>query len=353
MLTRLILENFRCHEQLQIDLDGGRTLLHGPNGQGKTSILEAIYVLSRCRSFRTPRIRECAGWGRCHFGVAGKVAPPLRQATRFKFEWTRAGRQLATERQENLKLKEFWGWLPVVALANADRQLVTGSGRYRRGWLDGLIAGNNRDFLEQSQKILLLHRQKNALLKKENPDRALWEILTSQMRPLCRTIMESRNREIDDLAARIENHYRALTGRAEQVTIKSNGETRRRLEKDDSDVFNWEQRSGMAELGPHREDYDLLLEGKPIRHFGSEGQQKSAALAMRLAELERSQQNVETPVVFLIDDALIELDTGRRERFWAQIPETAQVVFATTDPSKDRPIARFQTEYTISPSRRT
>jgi DNA replication and repair protein RecF len=349
MLTRLILENFRCHDQLSLDLDARRVLLSGANGQGKTSILEAVYLLSRCRSFRTPRIRECAGWGQKRFGVAGNTQPPVRGATRYKFEWDRAGRQLATDHQENMKLKEFWGWLPVVALANADRQLVTGSGRYRRGWLDGLIAGKDPEFLETSQKILLLHRQKNALLKRERIDRALWDVLTSQMRPLCQSVLESRDREIADLAETIEHHYRHLTGCREQVTIKSNGETRRRLERSGDDLFAWEERSRLCEFGPHREDYDLLLEGKPLRHFGSEGQQKSAVLAMRLAELERYQSTASSPVVFLIDDALIELDARRRERFWGRIPENTQVLFATTDASKDQSYAGFEKELTIAP----
>jgi len=349
MLTRLILENFRCHPHLQIDLAGNRILLSAPNGQGKTSILEAIYLLSRCRSFRTPRIRECAGWGQNRFGIAGNVNPEIQGVHRYKFEWTRAGRQLSTSHQENVKLKDFWGWLPVVVLTNADRQMVTGSGRYRRAWLDGLIAANHPDFLEISQKVLLLHRQKNAMLKHEKLDRSLWEVLTSQMRPLCHAVMESRDREIAELAGSIERHYHELTGCQEKVTIKSNGETQRRLMRRVDELYTWEERSRLCELGPHREDYDLLLEGKPLRHFGSEGQQKSAVLAMRLAELERYQTRITSPVAFLIDDALIELDAKRRKHFWGLIPEASQVLFATTDASKDRSYGDFNLEFTVIP----
>jgi DNA replication and repair protein RecF len=349
MLVRLILENFRCHPQLDFRDPGKRNVLVGANGQGKTSLLEAVFLISRCRSFRTHRIKECPGWGKTSFGVAGRMTESVNGAIRLKYEWTRAGRQLSTDVSPNLKLKEFWGLLQAVAITNQDRQLVTESGRYRRNWIDSLIAAMDHEYLELSQRALVLQRQKNALLKSEKTDRTLWKILTDQMRPVCSQMVEARQVMTERIAPEIEAHYRELTGQQEHVGFSCNGETTRRLQRAEEDLWQAEQKSRICELGPHRDDWDLTLKEKLMRHFGSEGQQKSAALAMRLAELKFDAATNPGRTVVLIDDALIELDGGRRERFWQQVPGDVQVLYATTDATRDAALMTFDRTFQVEP----
>jgi len=349
MLTRLILENFRCHVQLDLRDLGQRNVLTGANGRGKTSLLEAVFLISRCRSFRTHRTRECAGWGKSSFGIAGRLAQEADGAVRLKYEWTRAGRQLGTDVESGMKLKAFWGLLQAVAITNQDRQLVIESGRHRRNWIDSLIAATDHEYLELSQKALLLQRQKNALLKNEKIDRTLWKILTDQMRPVCRQMTEARRAMTEWIAPEIETHYRHLTQQQEHVGFSCNEETLKRSSRSEEEVWLLEQKSRNCELGPHRDDWDLTLEGKPLRHFGSEGQQKSAALAMRLAELKLDTVTNPERTVVLIDDALIELDSGRREHFWQQVPENAQVLYATTDAGRDAEFIHFDRAWRVEP----
>jgi len=320
--------------------------LQGANGQGKTSILEAIYLLSRCRSFRTPRLAECAGWGRRAFGGACHLQRE-REEVHLKFEWSIAGRQLSLDGRDGVPLTEFWGHFPAVAVSNGDRELVRGSGSNRRNWMDGLIAFRDPAYLELAQRANLLHRQKNAILKQDFVDRSLWTALTGQLRVVSQAMMEKRQAMADRLGERIESAYRELTGMEEHIGFSANRETERRLAKSDDDLWDLEERSRHNEMGPHREDWDLSLESKSLRHFGSEGQQKSAALAMRLAEI----GFLEVPGVILIDDALIELDGARRERFWSQIPEKDQVFYASTDTAKDEPFARLDTRFEVRPGR--
>ncbi|MEM1157167.1 MAG: DNA replication and repair protein RecF [Verrucomicrobiota bacterium] len=349
MLSRLILENFRCHAQLDLTELGQRNVLTGANGRGKTSLLEAVFLISRCRSFRTHRTRECAGWGRSAFGIAGRLAEQVEGVVRLKYEWTRAGRQLSTDRDIGIKLKDFWGLLQAVAITNQDRQLVTESGRHRRNWIDSLIAATDHEYLELSQKALLLQRQKNALLKREKTDRTLWTVLTEQMRPVCSQMVEARDAMTERIAPEIEAQYRLLTHQREHVGFTANGETLKRLERDQDELWLAEQKSRNCELGPHRDDWDLTLADKPLRHFGSEGQQKSAALAMRLAELKLDAAANPDRTVVLIDDALIELDTGRRQRFWQQVPENVQVMYATTDADRDAEFTNFERAWQVEP----
>lgn len=328
---------------MEVKEPGRRVCLEGANGTGKTSILEAVYLLSRCKSFRTPRIGECAGWGRRSFGVAGVIG----SGTRLKFEWSPAGRQLSVDGKSGTTLVEFWGRLPAIAITNSDRELVRGSGSNRRNWIDSLAASRQHDYLTLAQKAALLQRQKNAILKQERTDRTLWKILTDQMRSVCAEMNRRRHNIAGEVGPRIEEHYRQLTGSGEHIGFAGNRETGRRLDKSDDELLALEERSRNCELGPHREDWELSLEGKSLRYFGSEGQQKSAALAMRLAEISLSPSGG----VVLIDDALIELDAGRRERFWSQLPGETQIFYASTDAGKDREFARFDSYMTITPGK--
>lgn len=349
MLTRLILENFRCHLQLDLRDFGRCNVLTGANGQGKTSLLEAIFLISRCRSFRTHRTRECAGWGKTSFGIAGRMTQEVNGAVRLKYEWTRSGRQLSTDVASGMKLKDFWGLLQAVAITNQDRQLVTESGRHRRNWIDSLIAATDHEYLELSQKALLLQRQKNALLKREKIDRTLWKILTDQMRPVCAQMAEARDEMTERIVPQMEAYYCRLTNQAEHVGFTCNGETAKRLSRPEEEIWQAEQKSRNCELGPHRDDWDLTLQKKPLRHFGSEGQQKSAALAMRLAELNLDKDTHPGRTVLLIDDALIELDAGRRARFWQQVPQEVQVFYATTDSHRDVEFMDFDRTFQVEP----
>ncbi len=313
----------------------------GANGQGKTSILESIFLLSRCRSFRTPRPKECAGWGRNYFGASAVLVPSLDSPHRLKFEWDRAGRRLSYDGKEDMKWKDFWGILQAVAVTNADRVLIAGSGSYRRSWVDSIIATRRSDYLLKSQQALLLQRQKNALMKHSQPDRRLWEALTEQMRPVARVIAEAREGLTRGAGPMVERYYCHLTGQSEVLEFRYNGETGRRMEKSNDELWWWENQSRNAELSPHRDDWEVLLHGKSLRHFGSEGQQKSAALAMRLTEVDLEMEARPQGMVVLIDDALIDLDSGRRARFWKCLPESAQLIYATTDDRQVRDGVEF------------
>lgn len=344
VINRLILEQFRCHRSLNLSDLGARMALCGPNGRGKTSVLEAIHLLSRCRSFRTPRIAECAAWGGGKFGIAAWLASDVDTVRHLKFEWSRAGRQLAHDQASNLKLRDFWGLIQSIAVTGGDRVLISGSGSIRRAWLDGLIAATNPAYLQTCQSASLLLRQKNALLKHASVDRRVWTALTTPMRSFCATIVEARTQWIATLAPQIAEHYAALTGHRESLSLIPIPETSRRLQRHDDEVWAAELRTRQCELGCHRDDWDVQLNGKSLRHFGSEGQQKSAALAMRLTEIVTTFEKCPRRTVVLIDDALSELDEGRRARFWQRLPAAAQVWFATTDPSRDRSVAGFDQE---------
>ncbi|MDR2463912.1 MAG: DNA replication and repair protein RecF [Verrucomicrobiales bacterium] len=328
MLTQLHMCNFRCHTDLKLDGFARFNLLLGANGRGKTSVLEAIHVLSRCKSFRTHQTRELIHWSATEFGIAGHFSG--RPFQKLKIEWAGDERRLAVDQMENLSFREFWGKAPAVIFQNSDRQIITGGAQARRQWTDGLLAVTISGYLAIIQRAQLLLKQKNALLRQERPDQTLWSALTEQLAGLSREVHRQRAGFTAAAAPLLQQFYRGLAGNAETLTITHAPKIPRYLDLSRGDLWRQERERGVALLGPHRDDWELQLFEKSLRDFGSEGQIKSAALALRILESRLIHEDTGAWPLLLIDDALTDLDAGRRQKFWQQLPADAQVFHATT-----------------------
>jgi len=328
VLKRLHVCNFRCHEDFELSDLGSCTLLLGDNGRGKTSLLEAVYFLSRCRSFRTHQSRELLRWGGQQFGVAGWFENCSYH--KLKVEWTEESRNLAVDQSENLTFREFWGLLPSVVFQNNDRQIVLGPAQARRQWADGLLASMYPGYLGQVQRAQLLLKQKNALLRQENPDRALWDSLTQQLAELSRTLWEARGVFTQQAGPVLEQFYQSLAGERESISLHYESPLPQLLEATPDSLWQRERERGLARLGPHRDDWRITLFDKSLRDFGSEGQVKTAALALRLLESKLIREATDRDLILLLDDVLTELDAERQSRFWKQLPAGDQIIYATT-----------------------
>jgi DNA replication and repair protein RecF len=328
MLTGLHLQNFRCHTERHCRGLGRRVAWVGPNGRGKTSILEAIHVLARVRSFRTYQNRELIAWGASAFGVAGEFAGMPFQ--KLKVVWSPEQRILEVDGVPAATFRDYWGRFLVTSFQNADRQLVQGAAALRRQWADGLAAALDPAYLPALQAAQLLLRQKNALLRQDVPDRAVWDSLTYQLRQHSGVIAAARRVLAAAAAPWVQAAYARLGGGREVLSLRLLDETSRQMARADDELWARETALRTARLGPHRDDWEIELDGRPLRQFGSEGQQKSAALALRFAETELIRQARGTWPAVLIDDVVNELDGARQEAFWSLLPEEAQVFVATT-----------------------
>jgi DNA replication and repair protein RecF len=328
MLTGLHLHNFRCHAERHCRGLGRRMAWIGPNGRGKTSILEAVHVLARVRSFRTHQNRELIAWGASAFGVAGEFGGLPFQ--RLKVVWSPEERVLEIDGKPAATFRDYWGRCLVAPFQNTDRQLVQGAAALRRQWADGLAAALDPAYLPALQAAQLLLRQKNALLRQDAPDQAVWDSLTHQLRRHGGVIAAARLALTAAAAPRVQAAYARLGGGRETLGLRLLDETSRQMARADAELWARETALRTARLGPHRDDWEIELDGRPLRQFGSEGQQKSAVLALRFAEAELIRQARGAWPLVLIDDAVNELDAARQEAFWALLPEAAQVFLATT-----------------------
>jgi len=328
VLESLVLENFRCHPELHLSGLGPRMAWVGPNGRGKTSILEAAHVLARVKSFRTHQNRELIAWGAERFGVAGRFSGG--SATRLKVVWSPEERVLEADGRPCPAFRDYWGKFLVAVFQNTDRQLVQGSAALRRQWADGLAAALDPAYLPALQSAQLLLRQKNALLRQHRPDRAVWDSLTTPLRRHSAVLAAVRGSMTLALAPLLAASCARLGGGREALTLRLADETSRQLERSDAELWERESALRTARLGPHRDDWEIGIDGRPLRQFGSEGQQKSAVLALRFAEAALIRQRRGLWPLLLVDDAANELDPPRQEVFWSLLPGDAQVFLATT-----------------------
>jgi DNA replication and repair protein RecF len=323
-------------------------LLQGENGQGKTSILEAIYYLSRCRSFRTYQTKEVTSWGQKDFGLKAFFSEEPFQS--LKAEWSINDKKFFIDDVEAEKLSDFWGKFTAVIFKNEDVELIRGSSMERRAWMDGFISSVQPGYLKNVQRLSAIVKQKNALLKDENPSREVWDALTSQLWETSQYISYQRKQFTEWVQPIVEEEYAALCQEKEKFEMIYK-DTFSQHEKDDlHSLFQRETRMQSVLVGSHRDDWELFLKGKPLKNFGSEGQQKSVVLAMKLAEVKFIEEKTGKPPVILMDDMLNELDPQRQTVFWRLLPESSQWLYATTEALNESTLKKVPFTLLITPS---
>jgi DNA replication and repair protein RecF len=326
-VTRTLrLLDFRCFPRLQMETPAAGVLLTGDNAQGKTSLLEAICVLVRLQSPRTHKFGTLARFGTTGFGVAGEVWGMERQVRHG-----RNGMKLKVDGKERAGQAAYLtdGGL-VVWMGNEDIELVRGSGEVRRRFLDFVgcqVDPAYRTALHRYRRAL---KAKNLLLKDGRPRDAeiagYEEILVEHGTH----IMQTRARLVAELDTRAADAQRAVSGRDEPLAMRYLPASGEDLKASILQARERELRQRQAVVGPHRDDLELRLHGLPAADFASEGQQRTIALALKLAQGRLLGDTGRRPPVYLMDDIFGELDPGRRNALMAHLPQDAQKWITTT-----------------------
>ena len=344
MLHSLRLLNFRCFESLAIEVPATGVVLVGDNAQGKTSILEALCVLVRLHSPRTRRLPTLARSGSDGFGVAGDPWQHERQVRH-----SREGLALKVDGETR---SSQGGYLEdgglVVWMGNEDLELIRGPGEQRRRYLDFLGTQLDTNYRRAWSRYRRALRAKNLLLKDGRPRES--EILAYEeiLVATGTILMESRTRLVAELAPLAAAAQCLVSGSDETLTLHYLPASGPDLREAMLQARERESRLRQAIVGPHRDDLGLRLHGMPASDFASEGQLRTLALALKLAQGKLLEQRAGTPPIYLMDDIFGELDPGRRNALMNHLPATAQKWITTThlDWLKDTPavaaIARFR-----------
>jgi DNA replication and repair protein RecF len=339
--------DFRCFASLDLEVPAEGAILTGNNAQGKTSILEALCVLVRLHSPRTHRMSVLGKVGAKGFGIAGDPWGGERQVRH-----SREGLVLKVDGEIRPSQTAYLadGGL-VVWMGNEDLELIRGPGEGRRRYLDFIGAQIDSDYRRSWSRYRRALRAKNLLLKEGRPRDA--EILAYEeiLVEHGTVLMEARARLVEELAPLAAAAQRAVSGQDEPLTLRYLPASGPDLRESILSARERETRLRQAVVGPHRDELDLRLHGMPAADFASEGQQRTLALALKLAQGTLLERRGGKLPIYLMDDIFGELDPGRRNALMNHLPPLAQKWITTThlDWLEETPalgdIARFKVSH--------
>ena len=330
----LELTAFRIYASLGLAPDPGLNVLIGPNGQGKTSLLEALHLLLASRSFRTGRPGECVAWGAERATVRGELVFGVQARTIQLTVVARGG--IAAPGEPS-------AWAHVVAYAATDLALLTGPPQGRRAYLDGVTAKLVPAHAETCRRYRLILQQRGGLLVslagRPDADRLL-EPWDEQVATLGSEIVHRRLAALAALGPDVQAVWSALArpGSGLQLVyapVVAPGEdvaaTRERLLTALAAGRHAEFTRGATLVGPHRDELLIRLGSGEARSYASRGEQRLVVLTLRLAEAASVRRRLGRPPVLLLDDLLSELDRMTCERVLAWLRTQGQVLFSATD----------------------
>jgi DNA replication and repair protein RecF len=331
-IVSLSLRDFRNFERLDMEFPADGFVLLGENGQGKTNLLESVYYLSLLRSVRGTRDLDVVRFGAEGFFIEADLCAPDARKLSIGFE--RNGRRKRVRRDDTVieRMSDALGSLPAVMFAPSDVDLVSGAPSARRRFLDIMLALSSRGYLHALQLYRSALERRNATLRDSARRGAqarsgaieVWEPpLATHGAALIRT----RRAWVKQVAPQFGERCAAIGERGKvelryETSVNPNAES---LELALAEAIAVKRasdlRHGLTQVGPHRDELAMFLDGRDLRTFGSAGQQRTAAIALRTLEAETLRDARSASPVFLLDDPFAELDARRAERVLALLGE--------------------------------
>lgn len=346
-IKKLKVENFRNLENLDIEFSEGINIIYGNNAQGKTNIIESIYIFSFGKSFRANKDIELLKFDKEYFLSNIKIMKKDRELEMdFGFDKISNKKMIKVNGVIQKKVSDIIGKLNVVVFKPEDIKIVTDSPSIRRKYIDYLISSISKSYLENITKYKKVMEERNNLLKEiklrlkgsKNLDetdsnfldvydkllsKLNWEIYNERKR-----VIEKLNNYIYDIHLKLTENYinneklhiKYVSNVAEDIEKMYNNLSKSRL----NDI-----NKGYTSLGIHRDDYIISINSLDVSIYGSQGQKKSSIISLKLSELKVIEEIIGEKPVLLLDDYMSELDERRRLKF-LDIIEDIQIIITTT-----------------------
>jgi DNA replication and repair protein RecF len=309
-LAHLRLRDFRNYARMDADFAPGFHLFLGDNAQGKTNIIEAIYLMATLRSFRGVGGAQMVRHGQKGYFVGGTVVG--QGSHEIKMYWSSKERSLSLDGRPVRKLIEYLGTLRTVVFCTEDLLLIKGPGRGRRRFMDLLLSQTQPSYLPLLQRYTQALRSRNALLKHPSPDPEALESFSRELISAGQQILLLRSELIPKISPLAQAAYCGISNQAEELQLLYAPSVKRDFAVELAQSQSRERTWRSTLVGPHRDDLQLLLNDRPAGQFGSEGQKRTLAIALKMAQAEYMTTVHGLPPVLLIDDIMGELDLKRR-----------------------------------------
>lgn len=314
-LKRLSLLNFKNVAQEELSLVPGINCFVGDNGAGKTNIMEAVYYLSMCKSSLGMTDGQNIRHETDFFVLDGTYATDAGREERIVCTFSRkGGKVLKRNGKEYDRLSDHVGLIPAVIVSPADSALISDAADERRRYLNAFISQLDRTYLQAVMRYNAVLAERNRLLKMQ-PDETMLQIYDRQLCEHGNKIHDRRREFVQRLQPVVAEYYRTLSGDREQVELLYKSELNERPFEEV--LQNARQRDLVNEFttaGIHRDDLVLKIGGYPLRKYGSQGQQKSFLIALKLAQYAIVAEEKHEHPILLLDDLFDKLDAGRVEQ---------------------------------------
>ncbi|MBR1978237.1 MAG: DNA replication and repair protein RecF [Akkermansia sp.] len=326
MLATLRLMNFRCYPTLRWEIPPEGAILLGDNAQGKTSLMEAMCFALTLHSPRATRLETLVSHGNSGFGISLDTNLGTR-----RLAWEARKLRLHVD---GIPCRDYADYLadtpPVVWLSNRDISLVSGAAEERRKYLDFLGSQWHPHYRAALQAYRKALRARNMLLRNPRRTRAALQSYAGVMAQHGELLMQLRTQLLHLLQPHITQLHKQISGKEESVCITYTPSTTENLWNALDAATEADEKSGFTTIGPHRDDFQLMIAGAHAATFASEGQQRTLSTALLLAQSGFLREETGAPPVLFIDDIFGELDPGRRRALLNTLPPDGQTFITTT-----------------------
>lgn len=336
IIEDLKLENFRNFSRSELHFTSKTVFFEGSNGQGKTSLLEAVFYLANLRSFRTQKLNNLKKIGSQSFHLFMAFIRSQGWKSTLAADCGLV-RSLYVDRVPVSKASDFTGKIKTVVFLPDDPLIITGPSALRRRFFDMFISMLDRRYFSVLQSYFQALSSRNFLLKNKENDADILRSYSSILAETGSEIVQIRKKYVQILSELMQKLFTELYPSLSdfQITMHYTRESEEKesyLKKMECDLQK-DQIRGFTAFGPHLDDFDFVFEKKPMRSFGSRGQCRMTSLFLKLSELEALRQlnGALKDTVILVDDATADLDIRAREAFLEKIREAGQIFFAFTE----------------------
>ena len=333
IIKSIELKNFRNYGQLQIDFDEATNILYGDNAQGKTNILESAYVSATTKSHKGSRDKEMIRFGEEEAHIRTVVCKKEQDFQIDIHLKKNRAKGIAINQLPIKKASDLFGILNIVFFSPEDLNIIKDGPAERRRFLDLELCQLDKIYLSDLTAYNKVLKQRNSLLKDMiyRPDlKDTLPIWDEQLVEYGKRIIRRRQSFIEELYEIVQEIHGNLSGKRELLTLKYEPNVESIFFQDE--LFRASERDRklcQTSVGPHRDDISFMLGDIDIRKFGSQGQQRTAALSLKLSEIELVKKSIGDTPVLLLDDVLSELDSNRQNYLLNSIHDIQTIITCT------------------------
>ncbi|MCA1061129.1 DNA replication/repair protein RecF [Rossellomorea aquimaris] len=344
-IEQLELRNYRNYESIDVTFENKVNVILGENAQGKTNIMESIYVLAMAKSHRTSNDKDLIRWDQEYAKIKGRIQK-YNGALPLELVLSKKGKKAKSNHLEQSKLSQYVGNMNVVMFAPEDLHLVKGSPQVRRRFIDMEIGQVSPVYLHDISLYQKILQQRNHYLKqlqtRKQKDQTMLDVLTEQFIEMAVKITKKRFEFVQLLESWAKPIHSGISRNLETLEIvykpsldvSDNQEWSKMVdiyEQKFKDIREREIDRGVTLVGPHRDDLQFIVNGRDVQTFGSQGQQRTTALSVKLAEIELIHSEIKEYPILLLDDVLSELDDYRQSHLLNTIQGKVQTFVTTTN----------------------